>query len=74
MDLGSIKKKMDQGEYKSAEDFETDMKQIFENCYTYWGRDSELAVAAERFQKSFEEKYAEMFKWLSKNTDGSDEA
>ncbi|KAI1809854.1 putative Bromodomain testis-specific protein [Poronia punctata] len=70
MDLGTIKNKMDQGGYGSAEEFEADVRQIFENCYTYWGREHEMSAAAERFQKSFEEKYAEMFKWISKNSDG----
>ncbi|KAI1131374.1 putative Bromodomain testis-specific protein [Nemania abortiva] len=70
MDLGTIKKKMDRGEYSTAELFEADVRQIFENCYTYWGRDHEMSGAAERFQKSFEEKYADMYKWLGRNADG----
>ncbi|KAI1264258.1 putative Bromodomain testis-specific protein [Xylariaceae sp. FL1019] len=74
MDLGTIKRRMDNGEYESAEDFEADIKQIFENCYAYWGRTHDMSVAAERFQKSFEEKYAEMTKWLTRNADGSEEA
>ncbi|KAI0404196.1 putative Bromodomain testis-specific protein [Xylaria palmicola] len=72
MDLGTIKKKMDHGEYNTAEEFETDMRQIFENCYAYWGRTHDMSLGAERFQKSFEEKFAEMFKWLSKNAEGSE--
>ncbi|KAI1426895.1 Bromodomain-containing protein [Xylaria sp. FL1777] len=74
MDLGTIKKKMDRGEYTAAEEFESDVRQIFENCYTYWGRDHEMSAAAERFQKSFEEKFAEMFKWISKSAGGSETA
>ncbi|KAI3329227.1 putative Bromodomain testis-specific protein [Xylariaceae sp. AK1471] len=74
MDLGTIKSKMDHGEYNTAEEFEADVRQIFNNCYSYWGRSHEMSAAAERFQKSFEEKYAEMFKWLSKNADGSEAA
>ncbi|KAI0817387.1 Bromodomain-containing protein [Xylaria sp. FL0064] len=72
MDLGTIKKKMDSGEYNTAEEFEADVRQIFENCYTYWGRNHEMSAAAERFQKSFEEKFAEMFKWISKSAGGSE--
>ncbi|KAH8160414.1 hypothetical protein CIB48_g7833 [Xylaria polymorpha] len=70
MDLGTIKKKVDRGEYNTAEEFELDIRQIFENCYTYWGRTHDMSAAAERFQKSFEEKFAEMYKWLSKNAEG----
>ncbi|RWA07477.1 hypothetical protein EKO27_g7634 [Xylaria grammica] len=72
MDLGTIKNKMDHGEYNTAEEFEADVRQIFDNCYTYWGRDHEMSAAAERFQKSFEEKFAEMFKWISKSAGGSE--
>lgn len=72
MDLSTIKQKMEHGEYNTAEEFEADVRQIFDNCYTYWGRSHDMSVAAERFQKSFEEKYAEMFKWLSKKSDGSE--
>lgn len=72
MDLGTVKKKMDRSEYSTSEEFELDVRQIFENCFTYWGRNHDMSVAAERFQKSFEEKFAEMYKWLSKNADGSE--
>ncbi|KAI1827990.1 putative Bromodomain testis-specific protein [Xylaria intraflava] len=74
MDLSTIKKKMDRAEYNTAEEFEADVRQIFENCHTYWGPGHDMTIAAERFQKSFEEKYGEMFKWLSKNTEGSETA
>jgi hypothetical protein len=74
MDLGTIKTKMDRGEYNSAEEFEADVKQIFENCYMYWGRAHDMALAAQKFQTSFEDKYAEMFKWLSRNADGPEAA
>ncbi|KAI1114476.1 Bromodomain-containing protein [Nemania sp. NC0429] len=74
MDLGTVKKKIDRNEYSTPEEFEQDVRQIFENCFTYWGRHHDMSVAAERFQKSFEEKFAEMFKWLGKNAEGSETA
>ncbi|KAJ2997527.1 hypothetical protein NUW58_g634 [Xylaria curta] len=72
MDLGTIKRKIDHGEYNTSEEFESEIRQIFENCYLYWGRSHEMSAAAERFQKSFEEKFAEMYKWLSKNVEGAE--
>ncbi|KAI1176786.1 putative Bromodomain testis-specific protein [Nemania sp. FL0916] len=72
MDLGTIKRKMDSQEYNAVEEFEADIRQIFENCYTYWGRDHDMSASAERFQKSFEEKFAEMYKWMSRNLRGAD--
>ncbi|KAI1326241.1 putative Bromodomain testis-specific protein [Xylariaceae sp. FL0255] len=73
MDLDTIKRKMDTGCYETASQFEADVKQIYENCFAYWGRDHDMSVAADRFQKHFEEKYAEMFKWLSKHSEGAPE-
>ncbi|RYO98366.1 hypothetical protein DL764_007119 [Monosporascus ibericus] len=72
MDLGTIKAKMDRNEYTSDEDFVADVRQIFTNCYSYWGKGSDMSNACEKFEKSFEEKYSSMAKWLAKM--GSEEA
>ncbi|GAP92812.2 putative tfiid associated protein [Rosellinia necatrix] len=72
MDLGTIKKKMDENEYSTAEEFEADVRQIFTNCYTYWGQEHEMSAAATRFRKSFDEKFAEMHKWLHRQFHGAE--
>lgn len=74
MDLGTIKRKMDQGEYKTAEEFAADVRQISTNCYIYWKPNDPLWLAAKRLEKTFEEKYAEMNKWLARMTGVDDEA
>ncbi|KAI1488361.1 Bromodomain-containing protein [Biscogniauxia mediterranea] len=66
MDLGTIKAKMDAGEYGSEAEFAADVRQIFQNCYTYWTRDAGMWTTCEKFEKTFEEKYALMPKWISK--------
>ncbi|KHN98070.1 Bromodomain protein [Metarhizium album ARSEF 1941] len=66
MDLTTIKAKMDRHEYASDEDFVGDMRQIFENCYTYWKKGDPMWQAAEKLQKTFEDKFAHMNKWISK--------
>ncbi|TDZ47210.1 Bromodomain testis-specific protein [Colletotrichum trifolii] len=66
MDLNTIKAKMGKGEYKTEDEFAADVRQIFENCYTYWGKDSNMWTACEKFQKTFEEKYAQMTKNITK--------
>lgn len=66
MDLSTMKIKMDRREYSSDEEFLADMRQIFENCFTYWGKDDPMWQAGEKLQKTFEEKYSHMNKWIAK--------
>ena len=35
MDLGTVKEKMDNRKYFSADEFADDVRTIFKNCYTY---------------------------------------
>lgn len=66
MDLTTIKANLDRGRYRSEDDFLTDMRQIFSNVYTYWKKNDPIWVVCERLEKTFEEKYAQMNKWLGK--------
>ncbi|OAA54833.1 transcription regulator [Niveomyces insectorum RCEF 264] len=71
MDLSTIKDNLDNGRYKSQEEFAADMRQIFTNVYLYWKKSDPIWTVCERFEKTFEEKYAQMNKWLGK-MDGED--
>lgn len=66
MDLSTIKAKMDRHEYTDENQFATDVRQIFENCFAYWKKGDEIWLAGEKLQKTFEEKYSGMNKWISK--------
>ncbi|KAH8912605.1 Bromodomain-containing protein [Coniochaeta sp. PMI_546] len=66
MDLGTMKGKMDRGEYTNEEEFLNDMNQIFSNCYTYWSKKDPMWAACEKLQKSFEDKYSNMNRWIAK--------
>ncbi|CCC08092.1 hypothetical protein SMACR_09465 [Sordaria macrospora] len=66
MDLQTMRAKMDRNEYADENEFLADMNQIFNNCYTYWQKKSPMWQACERLQKTFEEKYSQMSKWISK--------
>ncbi|KAI5866751.1 putative Bromodomain testis-specific protein [Durotheca rogersii] len=66
MDLNTIKDKMNNREYSSHEEFASDMRQIFANCYIYHTEDSPIWANCQKFEKTFEEKYATMNKWVSK--------
>ncbi|KAL0933194.1 transcription regulator [Colletotrichum truncatum] len=66
MDLNTIKAKMSRREYMTEDEFVADVRQIFSNCYTYWKKGDPMWVACEKFQKTFEEKYAQMNKNITK--------
>ncbi|CAK7230361.1 hypothetical protein SEUCBS140593_007563 [Sporothrix eucalyptigena] len=69
MDLGTIKANLDNHRYKTPEEFYGDMNQIFSNVYTYWKRTDSIWAVCERLEKTFEEKYSHMYKWLVKHED-----
>ncbi|CAN7994168.1 unnamed protein product [Ixodes hexagonus] len=60
MDLGTVKQKMDNREYKSPEEFAGDVRLIFTNCYKYNPPDHEVVVMARKLQDVFEMRYAKM--------------
>ncbi|KAK4449899.1 Bromodomain-containing protein [Podospora aff. communis PSN243] len=66
MDLGTMKAKMDRKEYRDESEFLADMNQMFTNCYTYWNKKDPMWAACEKLQRTFEDKYAQMNKWISK--------
>ncbi|KAF5635333.1 RING3 kinase [Fusarium tjaetaba] len=72
MDLTTIKAKMDRKEYTSDEEFVADVRQIFDNCFTYWKKGDPMWLAGEKLQKTFEDKFSHMNKWIAKM--GGDEA
>ncbi|KAJ4134860.1 hypothetical protein NW768_004469 [Fusarium equiseti] len=66
MDLSTIKVKMDRKEYNDEEEFLRDVRQIFDNCFTYWKKGDPMWLAGEKLQKTFEDKFSHMNKWISK--------
>ncbi|XP_035228460.1 bromodomain-containing protein 3-like, partial [Stegodyphus dumicola] len=60
MDLGTVKRKMDNHEYKVPEEFAGDVRLIFTNCYKYNPPDHEVVAMARKLQDVFEMKYAKM--------------
>ncbi|KAK1465484.1 hypothetical protein CCUS01_07602 [Colletotrichum cuscutae] len=66
MDLNTVKLKMSQHQYQTEDEFAADVRQIFENCYTYWKKGDPMWAACEKFQRTFEDKYAQMQKNISK--------
>ena len=62
MDLGSVKQKLERGDYSSAKEFRHDTTLVWTNCMTYNADGSDYYLIAANLKKVFEEKYAKMIR------------
>ncbi|XP_068562048.1 bromodomain-containing protein 3-like isoform X2 [Cebidichthys violaceus] len=60
MDLSTVKKKMDGGEYQDAQGFAADVRLIFSNCYKYNPPHHDVVTKAIKLQGVFEKMFANM--------------
>uniref|UniRef100_A0A1A7YP49 Bromodomain-containing protein 2 n=1 Tax=Iconisemion striatum TaxID=60296 RepID=A0A1A7YP49_9TELE len=60
MDLGSIKKKLDNRQYRDAQEFAADIRLMFSNCYKYNPPDHDVVSMAHKLQDVFEMRFAKM--------------
>uniref|UniRef100_A0A8C3WH26 Bromodomain testis-specific protein n=1 Tax=Catagonus wagneri TaxID=51154 RepID=A0A8C3WH26_9CETA len=60
MDLGTIKGKMDNQEYRDAYEFAADVRLMFMNCYKYNPPDHEVVTMARMLQDVFEMHFAKI--------------
>ncbi|NXP24974.1 BRDT protein, partial [Scytalopus superciliaris] len=59
-DLGTIKKKMDNSEYSNIQEFATDVRLMFMNCYKHNSPDREIVAMARKLQDVFEMHFAKI--------------
>uniref|UniRef100_K7F3P3 Bromodomain testis-specific protein n=1 Tax=Pelodiscus sinensis TaxID=13735 RepID=K7F3P3_PELSI len=60
IDLITIKKKMDNYEYKDIQEFAADIRLMFINCYKYNSPDHEVVAMARKLQDIFEMQFAKI--------------
>lgn len=56
MDLSTVKQKMDNREYRTGQEFASDVRLIFTNCYKYNPADHDVVIMARKLQDVFEVK------------------
>ena len=59
MDLSTMKKKLDFGEYQSAAEYEADFRQMVQNCYTFNRPGDAVYMMGQRAEELFGRKWAE---------------
>uniref|UniRef100_A0A8C9WU79 Bromodomain containing 4 n=2 Tax=Sander lucioperca TaxID=283035 RepID=A0A8C9WU79_SANLU len=60
MDLSNIKKKLDNRQYRDAQEFAADVRLMFSNCYKYNPPDHDVVGMARNLQDVFEMRFAKM--------------
>ncbi|XP_045923238.1 bromodomain-containing protein 3-like isoform X2 [Micropterus dolomieu] len=60
MDLSTVEKKMEGGEYQDAQGFAADVRLIFSNCYKYNPPHHDVVTIARKLQGVFEKRFAKM--------------
>lgn len=57
MDLSTIRKKLDSGEYDTAQSFYDDFKLMIRNCFTFNPAGTPVNLAGQELQRLFDEKW-----------------
>jgi bromodomain-containing factor 1 len=65
MDLGTVDKKLSLKSYASVDDFVSDVRLVFENCYKYNGPNSPISIMAQNLEKTFNTQLKNMPKEVS---------
>ena len=71
MDFGSMKSKLDHGEYENAKEFEADVRLVFQNCYRFNPQGDVINSAGHQFEEVFDREWSKKRDWVEANTPGS---
>ena len=71
MDFGTMKTKLDHGEYENAKEFEADAKQVFQNCYKFNRPGDDIFKAGQELENIFDSEWAKKRDWIEANTPAS---
>ena len=71
MDFGTMRTKLDHGEYENAKEFEADARQVFQNCYRFNPPSDPINHTGHQFEALFDGEWAKKRDWIEANTPGS---
>jgi bromodomain-containing factor 1 len=67
MDLETMRRKLDAGEYSNAKEFEKDFWQIGKNCRLFNGEDSIVTERVKGLEELFKSEYAKKDAWMARH-------
>ncbi|KAJ3343699.1 hypothetical protein HDU83_005549, partial [Entophlyctis luteolus] len=59
MDFGTILRRVDQGYYRTPQEFESDCRLVFSNCYTFNAPGSDVFLMGQQLEQLFNERWRE---------------
>ena len=71
MDFGTIRTKLDQGEYENAKEFENDVKLVFQNCYKFNPGNDPIHQSGKSLEAIFDSEFSKKRDYVEANTPGS---
>ncbi|KAH6593873.1 hypothetical protein BASA50_007098 [Batrachochytrium salamandrivorans] len=69
MDLSTMRKKLDAGDYDNASEFEADMRLLLNNCYTFNPPGTDVYNLGKRLESAFNVKWAEKAVFLAQHSE-----
>ena len=71
MDLGTIEKKLKEGQYENAKEFEADIRLMFANCYKFNPEADAVYSMGKQYEGVFDHKWAEKRQWIEEHAPAS---
>ena len=71
MDLGTVRSKLNQGQYENAKEFEADIRLIFQNCYKFNGPGHAVSQMAKQLEGIFDSQWKQKGSWIEAHAPGS---
>ncbi|MCJ1244031.1 hypothetical protein MMC30_001228 [Trapelia coarctata] len=71
MDLSTIEKKLGEGQYENAKEFEVDMRLMFANCYRFNPASDKVHTLGKEYEAVFDEILTQKKGWIDKQNQAS---
>ncbi|KAL5038481.1 hypothetical protein RTP6_005781 [Batrachochytrium dendrobatidis] len=71
MDLSTMRKKLDNGDYEHASEFEADMRLMLNNCYTFNPPGTDVYNLGKRLEGAFNNKWTEKASFLAQHDESA---
>lgn len=71
MDLQTAERKLKNGEYENAKEFEQDIRLIFQNCYKFNPADNPVAKMGKEYEDVFSDFWSDKNEWIAEHNPAS---